>query len=85
MSWQCRITGRKSDGVSKKKGHCPLLRRKMRQWELTIALLLMASKVFALKYGKRSSPCHFNLYMTKFQQMLAGRTKCSEGPQFAHP
>ena len=82
MSKQCRITGRKSDDVSKK-GHCLFLRRKMRQRELT--------KFLALKYGKRSSPFHFNLYMTKFQPVFAGRTKCSgglhaaRGPLFAHP
>ena len=55
----------------------------MRQRELT--------KFLALKYGKLSSPGHVNLYMTKFQQVFAGRTKCSGGPHaarrpfFAHP
>ena len=63
--------------VSLNKGHCLFLRRKMRQRELT--------KFLALKYGKRSPPCHFNLYMTKFQQVFAGRAKCSGGQQFAHP
>ena len=55
----------------KKKGLCLFLRRKMRQRELT--------KFLALKYGKRSSPCHFNLYMKKFQEVFAGGTKCSGG------
>ena len=51
------------------KGHWLFLRWKMRQQELT--------KFLALKYGMRSSPCHFNFYMTKFQQVFMDRTKCS--------
>ena len=58
--------------VSLEKSHCLFLRRKMRQRELT--------KFLVPKYGKRSSSGHFNLCMTKFQQVFAGCTKCSGGP-----
>ena len=66
------LQGAKAIVSLKKKGHCLFLRRKMRQREL--------AKFLALKYGKRSSPCHFHLYVTKFQQVFAGHTKCSGGP-----
>ena len=46
MPQQSRITGRKSDGVSKKRSHHPLIGRKMTQCKLSDTLLVVACKVF---------------------------------------